>query len=191
MVYLASSGKHMRNVLIPLLTVAMACSEYELAGKDGVASDEDDRSPLTEDTGELTDEDTGDRSVDSGLGPNCDEWLPGSPPPVPVDSTCMVEPTAGSFTPVVEWQWQSNPALGGFDDIMSAPAIGNLNDDNGDGRVNEDDIPDIVFTSFSDGAYGSPGTVTAISGDGSGTLWSVIDAGGSRSDGGNLVTGVE
>ena len=35
---------------------------------------------------------------------------------------------------------------------MAAPAIGNLNDDNGDGRVDEDDIPDIVFTNFSGGA---------------------------------------
>jgi hypothetical protein len=28
------------------------------------------------------------------------------------------------------------------------PAVGNLNDDNGDGRVDETDIPDIVFTTW-------------------------------------------
>ncbi len=169
----------MRHLLLPLLAFGSACSEYELSGK-GDAGDgevnrpsipEDTGTDLTGDSGELPDEDTGPE-------PNCDEWLPATPPPVPIDSTCLVEPTVGSFDPVVEWQWQANPFYGGYDDIMAAPSIGNLNDDNGDGRVDEDDIPDIVFTNFSGGAYSSAGTLTAISGDGSGTLWSVMDAGG-------------
>ena len=48
---------------------------------------------------------------------------------------------------------------------MAAPAVGNLNDDNGDGVVGEGDIPDVVFASFSGSSYRSPGTLTAISGD--------------------------
>jgi len=168
----------MRLALIPLLALNVACSEYDFFGKSEAEEGDADREGIPQDTGTSGD-DSGDLpEEDTGPRPNCDEWLPGTPPPVLVDTTCMTEPTPGSFTPVVEWQWQSNPTHGGYDDIMAAPAIGNLNDDNGDGRVNENDIPDIVFTSFSGGAYSSTGTVTAISGDGSGTLWSVYDAGG-------------
>lgn len=94
------------------------------------------------------------------------------------DEACVVPPTIGTFTPEVEWQWSENPIHPGYDDIMATPAIGNLNDDNGDGRIDDDDIPDVVFTAFEGGRYTSPGALVAISGDGSGTLWSVTSVGG-------------
>ncbi len=97
---------------------------------------------------------------------------------VAVDSTCVVAPSVGTFSPTVEWQWNTNDAYPGYDDIMSTPAIGNLTDDNGDGVIDENDVPEVVFTSFSGGAYSSAGTLTAISGDGSGQEWSITDAGG-------------
>ncbi len=103
---------------------------------------------------------------------------PAAPYGVSVDPACTVDPPVGGFSPVIEWQWAANPVYSGYDDIMSTPAVGNLNDDNGDGRIDQDDIPDIVFTSFAGGAYTSAGTITAISGDGSGTHWSVYDASG-------------
>lgn len=96
----------------------------------------------------------------------------------PQDPACTVDPPVGAFSPVVEWQWAANPLFDGYDDIMSTPAVANLTDDNGDGRIDDADIPDVVFTSFAGGAYTSAGTITAISGDGSGTHWSVYDAGG-------------
>jgi hypothetical protein len=166
----------MRRMLIVCLGTLLGCSEYDLIGKDGTAGTEDrDRFPDTEDAPSDT---ASPPPIDTGAAETCDEWLPGTPAAVPVDNNCIAEPSIGSFTPVVEWQWQTNPTYSDYDDIMAAPAIGNLNDDNGDGRVDEDDIPDIVFASFSGGAYSSAGTITAISGDGSGTLWSVMDAGG-------------
>jgi hypothetical protein len=97
---------------------------------------------------------------------------------VGVDATCTVVPPTGGFTPVVEWQWSANDIAPGYDDIMSTPAVGNLTDDNGDGVIDTQDIPDVVFTSFSGGAYTSAGTLTAVSGDGSGTHWSVYEPGG-------------
>ena len=48
---------------------------------------------------------------------------------------------------------------------MSAPMIGQINDDNGDGKINKDDIPDIVFTSFRNSNYLSDGVLRVISGD--------------------------
>lgn len=97
---------------------------------------------------------------------------------VAVDGECLNEPVVGSFAPLVEWQWSSNPVHSGYHQIMATPAIANLTDDDGDGDVDEDDIPDICFTSFTGSAYTSPGTLTCVSGDGSGTHWSITEAGG-------------
>ena len=109
---------------------------------------------------------------------SCDGWSPSEPSTGVVDEACINEPEKGSWTPVVEWQWQINSINPGYDDIMSTPAIANLTDDNGDGVIDADDIPDIVFTSFSGGAYSSPGALTAISGDGSGEIWSLLSVDG-------------
>lgn len=112
---------------------------------------------------------------------------PGAPPTcelvaeagrVPTDASCVVEPVVGSFTPVVEWEWRASVAFPGYDQIMTTPAVANLDDDDGDGDIDADDVPEIVFTTFSGGAYGSPGVLTAASGDGAGELWSIYEAGG-------------
>ncbi len=84
---------------------------------------------------------------------------------VEVDDTCLREPTVGSFTPVVEWQWTANRDFPGYDDLMATPAVGDVS---GDG------VPDVVFTSFAGGAYTSAGTITAISGADGAQLWSVM-----------------
>ncbi len=123
-----------------MLLLCLACSDYELSSAADVSPGED--VPICEDPLER-----GDYSVD-------------------VDDTCMNEPGVGSFDPVIEWQWTTNTLSPGWDDIMSTPAIGNLTDDDGDGDVDQDDIPDVVFTTFSGGAYTSAGVLNAISGDG-------------------------
>jgi hypothetical protein len=148
---------------VVVLLGVLACQEYKIHP----AADEPD-APV----------DTGDSApvIDSGDTRECPE--PGEGMTVPTDTGCLVTPEIGTFTPVIEWQWNANPDFDGYDDIMSTPAVGNLNDDNGDGVIDDNDIPDVVFTSFSGGAYTSPGTLTAISGDGSGTEWSIMDAGG-------------
>jgi hypothetical protein len=97
---------------------------------------------------------------------------------VPTDTGCTVDAPVGTFTPAVEWQWSANPVYDGYDDIMSTPAVANLTDDDGDGDIDADDVPDVVFSTFAGGAYTSIGTLNAISGDGSGTWWSLYDAGG-------------
>jgi hypothetical protein len=97
---------------------------------------------------------------------------------VETDPACVVVAAVGTFSPVIEWQWNANPVYADYDDIMSTPAVANLTDDNADGLIDAADIPDVVFTSFAGGAYTSAGTLTAISGDGAGTHWSLYDAGG-------------
>ncbi len=118
--------------------------------------------------------------VDSGPPP--DETCEGAETPAPyavaIDDTCVAEPEVGTFSPVVEWQWSDDTIHGSYDQVMAAPAVANLDDDDGDGDVDEHDIPDIVVASYAGGAYTSTGIVTAMSGDGSGVLWSVYQPGG-------------
>jgi hypothetical protein len=62
----------------------------------------------------------------------------------------------------IKWQYTVPSGSGSY--VM--PVVGNLSDDNGDGRIDTDDQPDIVFTSLA-------GEVIALHGDGSGVLWRV------------------
>ncbi len=92
--------------------------------------------------------------------------------------SCEGEPKIGSFTPVVEWTWTDNATHPGYQQIMAAPAVANLTDDDGDGVIDDNDIPDVVFTAFTGGAYSSPGALVALSGATGALLWSRTDLGG-------------
>lgn len=101
------------------------------------------------------------------------------PAPYAVDAVeCPGEAIVGSFEPIVEWTWTSNPWDSGYEQIMAAPAVGNLTDDNGDGQIDHHDVPDVVFTTFAGSSYGSAGALVAISGDDGHQLWSGVDFGG-------------
>ena len=107
---------------------------------------------------------------------------------VAIDESCFIPPDIGLFNPVVEWQ------MSAFDEYEDAiisfetPIVGNLSDDNGDGLINDDDIPDIVTTMqdmivqdwcgypLSGGVPNSlSGVLRVISGDGSTVHWSIRD----------------
>ncbi len=79
---------------------------------------------------------------------------------------CLYHPPSGVFEPSVEWHWSGSDVEPGFDQVMMAPAVANLTDDNGDGRVDELDVPDVVFITFSGGAYNDRGVLRIVSGDG-------------------------
>jgi hypothetical protein len=81
---------------------------------------------------------------------------------------CEYHPPEGVFNPEVEWQWNGSATEPDFDQIMMAPAVANLTDDNGDQKVDQLDIPDVVFINFhSGGAYNDRGVLRVVSGDGS------------------------
>ena len=69
-------------------------------------------------------------------------------------SECIYNPPAGDFKPKIKWQYK----VSGGNGVVQTPIVINLTDDNGDGKVNANDIPDVVFN---DNAY----TLTALSGD--------------------------
>ncbi|MEM9490665.1 MAG: VCBS repeat-containing protein, partial [Myxococcota bacterium] len=65
-------------------------------------------------------------------------------------ATCVFAPT-GQFNPQVECRWDA-PATGSLypslDDVVMTPVVANMTDDNDDGVVDVQDIPDIAFISY-------------------------------------------
>jgi hypothetical protein len=111
-----------------------------------------------------------------------------APPPgytVPNEPACIYEPPINAvFEAHVEWQVGRNDCddvdypcrdLGShtsYNGVMVMPAVGHLNDDNGDGRIGDDgDVPDVVFTSYDYPNFQGAGYLRAISGDGSQVHW--------------------
>jgi hypothetical protein len=68
---------------------------------------------------------------------------------------CQVIPD-GTFNPAVKYHWNKGT-------VMMAPIVIQLDDDNCDGKVDERDIPEIVFSQFIGGQYNNNGTLHAIS----------------------------
>ncbi len=57
--------------------------------------------------------------------------------------------------------------------VMMSPVVGNLNDDNGDGFIDQDDIPDVAFISYSSAEeYEGEGVLRVISGQNGAPIWS-------------------
>lgn len=93
---------------------------------------------------------------------------------------CEYRPMTGEFELTTEWHWTGDAeVMPGHDQIMSAPMVANLNDDNGDGVIDENDIPDVVFNTFqrrspnTGGAstYNADGVLRAINGNDGTRLW--------------------
>jgi hypothetical protein len=70
-----------------------------------------------------------------------------------ISPTCAPERSFDDTDPwdvVVEWRWEALESNANIRNILMAPIVGNLTDDNGDGLINGDDIPEIVFVAFDD-----------------------------------------
>lgn len=135
------------------------------------ATDSTSGGPMTGDTASSggtvgVDTDTtgsGGSSGDTGAPLLCD--MPPAGFDGPQDPDCEIDPQVGAFNPVAEWSkstWSVGPT---FTQVMAAPIVVSLTDDNADGKINDLDVPDIVFTTFAGGAYTSPGWLRAVSGD--------------------------
>ncbi|MCB9797673.1 MAG: hypothetical protein H6741_33705 [Alphaproteobacteria bacterium] len=98
---------------------------------------------------------------------------------IPSDPTCTYTPDDPS-TWSIGVEWNTDPSEGwswsagsSYTRVMMTPMVGQLTDDNGDGLIDEGDVPDIAFNTFSGGAYSSGGYLRVISGDGSGEHFSL------------------
>ncbi len=56
-----------------------------------------------------------------------------------------------SFQPVEKWAWSGGSTNTSSRNVAMSPLVLSLNDDDGDGRINESDVPDVIFTSCKSG----------------------------------------
>ncbi len=85
---------------------------------------------------------------------------------------CTWRPPPGAFEPVVEWQWSGDPAaFPQWNQVMMAPMVAQLTDDDGDGDIDERDVPDVVFHTFTGSSYSRNGIMRAISGADGSRIW--------------------
>ena len=92
----------------------------------------------------------GDAGADAGGGQTCLE-------------KCEVIPATTAFDPEVKYTWGGQTVAPFANDVMMQPIVVQLDDDNCDGKVGADDIPEILFSTFSSGYYYRAGTLHAIS----------------------------
>ncbi len=59
-------------------------------------------------------------------------------------------PAITTFTPQTKWAWNGSPQASDSNNLIMTPAVVPLTDTNGDGQIDENDVPSIVFTSCSD-----------------------------------------
>jgi hypothetical protein len=128
--------------LVPLLAVLAACSEYNLQGNKG------GKTPPGKDTG--VSGETGVEESDVCGEPERDG------DDVGVDESCVAEAITGTFTPVIEW---TNRRVG---DAYTTPVVGQLNDDDGDGDIDGDDVPDVVVANTAGVVYALKGSDGSI-----------------------------
>jgi hypothetical protein len=96
--------------------------------------------------------------------PECPEGQePPAGGPITCLSKCEFKPPAIDFEPVLKYAWGGVTAPPFSTDVMMAPVVAQLDDDNCDGKITADDIPEILFSTFSGGGYFRPGTLHAIS----------------------------
>jgi hypothetical protein len=157
----------MSRLSLPMLL--LACTEYS------ITPPKEDNPPADTDPPCNDCEDSDDPIIDTGFPPDTDipedqvceeQSFAGSE--VALNDACYVEPSVGTFTPVVEYRkntWSVDPSS---TNIMMMPAVASLTDDNGDGLINQDDVPDIIVIT-----YGGNGTLRAVSGDGTAEIFNV------------------
>ncbi len=76
--------------------------------------------------------------------------------PITCLPVCEYKPAVGTFDPVLKAHWNKG-------NIMMAPIVIQLDDDNCDGVVDDRDIPEVVFSTFLTNKYNENGTLWAVS----------------------------
>jgi hypothetical protein len=154
--------------LVPLYGGLAACGSSKGSGDDS-APQADDSSP-GDDSGPVGD-DSGPGGDDSGTneGECGNESVPGFT--TPSDPTCENTIATSKIDAELEWSMETWKVDPGSNYILSAPVVASLTDDNDDGAIDQHDTPDILVVTFDPDIW-TVGTLRAVSGDGSGELWS-------------------
>ncbi|WP_261858900.1 putative Ig domain-containing protein [Photobacterium sanguinicancri] len=81
------------------------------------------------------------------------------------------------FKPTIKWHWSKSSSMGSYNQVLAAPIVVQLNDDNADGEINTLDYPDVVVPAFQSSLYNSPGIIRVLSGKDGTDLWPASNQG--------------
>ena len=165
-----------------LTVLVLGCSEYNFAkpddddeGSDAGAEEDasDSGAPSTTDSGSTTNPEDPPPDTGSPFDPPVDEPVLDACPPletdesVDIDESCVADPSTGPLAAWMEWEMTSFDDYPEYDEMVTTPIVGQFTDDNGDGLIDEHDVPDIIATfDDDDGAEDKFGVLRRISGDG-------------------------
>ncbi len=163
------------RAFVPLLTflalvVAAGCYDEVFGG--GVMDDDDiglDDDDGADDDDGSDDDDASDDDDSLAELPLCDELAASA---IATDDECNAVEPFETFEPneEIEWQWAGSSTNPNYDQVIVSPVVISLTDDDGDGDIDGDDVPDVVFYAMNDGAYTS-GVTRAVSGVDGSELW--------------------
>ncbi|MCZ7678011.1 MAG: FG-GAP-like repeat-containing protein [Sandaracinaceae bacterium] len=112
--------------------------------------------------------------VDCAADEYC-EPLTGTCMPQPTGEACAETPSGGEVRPTVVWHWDGSTApMPTHSQVMMAPVVANLTDDDRDGDVDLDDVPDVIFSTFQTD-YNRDGVLRAVSGDDGSPIFDIVD----------------
>ncbi|MCP4793839.1 MAG: VCBS repeat-containing protein [Proteobacteria bacterium] len=163
------------SVLLALLLFGVGCYDNPF-GQVGPDDDDDDL-PFDDDDAGTDDDDAG--SDDDDASSDDDDFVDGLPTCevllesiLPIDDGCHAVVAFETFEPneEVEWQWSGSTVNANFDQVITSPMVINLTDDNADGAIDRNDVPDVVFYSMDDGVFAEAIT-RAVSGVDGTELW--------------------
>lgn len=153
------------RTLLPLLLFLgqVNCIETGLGGRTGGADPRGDGSDGVNPDGDAdlwpdSDDCANDPDCEDG---DCDLTVPRAGT-ITISDTCSAVVSPHDFDPwdvVIKWRWEGitvtedrhgsgAPFPVTYKNVMMAPIVGNLTDDNGDGRIDSEDMPDIAFVAF-------------------------------------------
>ncbi len=91
-------------------------------------------------------------------------------------TACTVVPDLGTLDAALKWHWSSSSTASASRYVVMAPMVGQTTDDNGDGQIDTNDIPDVVFVSYADQlAAEADGILRIISGEDGSDILSITD----------------
>ncbi|ENM5786837.1 VCBS repeat-containing protein [Vibrio metoecus] len=77
----------------------------------------------------------------------------------------------------LKWSWSTSVFHPESNQVMAAPIVVQLNDDNGDGKIDDKDVADIIVVTFEGNKYAKGGYIRALSGVDGSELWSYSNGG--------------
>ncbi len=77
----------------------------------------------------------------------------------------------------LKWSWERSQFKPEFNQVMATPVVAQLNDDNHDGKIDNNDVADIIVVTFESNKYNAGGIVRALSGVDGSELWSYSNGG--------------